>query len=108
MLDSNMYISIFIYTALLLVGSFIGYYKAGSIASLVMGLAFSLFLTLFTLQYRKGKNWAGQMLLLTVLVLDCFFSWRFIKTHALLPAGLLTVLSSILLVIIYLRIKKSS
>lgn len=101
-----MYISIFIYTTLLLVGSFMGYYKVGSIASLLMGLVFASLLTLFTLQYRKGKSWAGQLLLLSVLVLDTFFSWRFFKTQALFPAGLFTVLSSILLIIIYLHTKK--
>lgn len=101
-----MYISTFIYIILLLTGSFIGYYKAGSCASLAVGLPFSALLTLFTLLYRKGKKWAGQWLLLTVLILDSFFSWRFMKTHALFPAGVFTILSSILLVIIYLRLKK--
>jgi uncharacterized membrane protein (UPF0136 family) len=101
-----MYTSIFIYTALLLTGSFIGYYKAGSVASLGMGLLFGSLLVLFTLLYKKGKNGAGQCLLLTVLVLDSFFSWRFMKSHALLPAGLFAILSSILLIIIYLQTKK--
>lgn len=101
-----MYVSVWIYTALLLAGSVFGYVKAGSVMSLVMGVVFTLFLTLFTLQYRKGKAWAGQLLLLTVLALDTFFSMRYIKTQALMPAGLFTILSSILLVIIYLRTKK--
>ena len=103
-----MYIVTFIYTALVVIGSFIGYYKAGSSASLGMGLIFGFFLVLFTLLYRKGKNWAGQCLLLTVLALDSFFSWRFIKTQALMPAGIFVVLSSIVLVIIYLHTKKRS
>jgi uncharacterized membrane protein (UPF0136 family) len=102
-----MYIVTFIYTALILVGSFVGYYKAGSSASLIMGLASGALLTLFTLLYRSGKNWAGQWLLLTVLALDSFFSWRFMKTHAFMPAGLLAILSSALLVVIYLHTKKS-
>ncbi len=102
-----MYISIFIYTALLFAGGIMGYVKSGSVMSLAMGTLFSLFLTLFTLQYQRGKRWAGQCLLLTVLLLDGFFSVRYLKTQALMPAGLFTVLSSILLVIIYLRTKKS-
>ncbi len=103
-----MYILTFIYTSLLLIGSFIGFYKAGSAASLMMGLIFSFFLVVFTLLYKKGKNWAGQCLLLTVLALDSFFSWRYVKTHALMPAGVFTILSSILLVVIYLHINKRS
>jgi uncharacterized membrane protein (UPF0136 family) len=101
-----MFIFIWVYIALLLSGSFIGFYKAGSVMSLVMGVVFTVLLTLFTLQYRKGKNWAGQCLLLTVLALDSFFSWRYLKTHALMPSGLFLVLSSILLVLIYFHTKK--
>jgi uncharacterized membrane protein (UPF0136 family) len=103
-----MYIFIWVYTALLLAGSFMGYYKAGSVMSLVMGVVFTVLLTLFTLQYRKGKNWAGQCLMLTVLALDSFFSWRFLKNPALFPSGAFLVLSSILLVVIYLHIKKQN
>lgn len=102
-----MYTAIFIYIALLLTGSFIGFYKAGSVMSLVMGLVFSSLIVLFTLLYRQNKKWAGQLLLLTILILDLFFFWRYSKTGALMPAGLFSVLSSILLVITYLRIKKS-
>lgn len=102
-----MVISIFIYTTLLLIGGVMGYVKAGSVMSLVMGVVFSLFLTIFVIQFKQGKSWAGQCLLLTVLILDGFFSVRYIKTQALMPAGLFTVLSSILLVIIYLSTKKS-
>ncbi len=103
-----MYISIFIYIALLLVGSFFGYYKAASIASLVMGLSFAALMTLFTLLLRQGKAWAGQTLLVVVLALDFFFSWRYMQTHKLMPAGLFSILTSILLIIIYLRLKKRS
>ncbi|MGD0665081.1 MAG: TMEM14 family protein [Rhabdochlamydiaceae bacterium] len=101
-----MFIFIWVYIALLLSGSFIGFYKAGSVMSLVMGVVFTVLLTYFTLQYRKGKIWAGQCLLLTVLALDSFFSWRYLKTHALMPAGVFLVLSSILLVLIYFHTKK--
>lgn len=101
-----MYVAIWIYTALLLGGGIIGYLKKGSIPSLVMGVVFSLLLTFFTVQYSKRKKWASSWLLLTVLILDFFFSWRYIKTQALMPAGIFTVLTSILLVIIYLQTKK--
>ncbi len=101
-----MYILTFIYIALLLIGSFIGYYKAGSIASLVMGLVFATLITVLTLLLRKEKSWAGQVLLGVVLVLDCFFNWRYIKTGALIPSGLFSILTTILLIVIYLRIKK--
>ena len=101
-----MYILTYTYVVLLLIGSFIGYYKAGSVASLVMGLVFSALITAFTLLLHKGKSWAGQALLGVVLLLDCFFSWRYMKTQALVPSGLFSILTAILLIVIYLRLKK--
>lgn len=103
-----MIIPTLIYTALLLTGSFIGFYKAGSIPSLIMGVVSATPLILFSLLYKKGKNWAGQCLLLTVFALDSFFSWRYVKTHAFMPAGAFTILSSILLITIYLKTKKKA
>jgi uncharacterized membrane protein (UPF0136 family) len=100
-----MYIAIWLYTALLLGGGVMGYLKKGSLMSLVMGVVFSLLISLWTVLHAKGRKWAGSWLLLTVLVLDSFFSWRYIKTEALMPAGIFTILSSILLIIIYLQIK---
>jgi uncharacterized membrane protein (UPF0136 family) len=101
-----MYILTFIYIAFLLTGSFIGYYKAGSVASLVMGFIFATLMTLLTLLRRKGNNWAGHALLGVVLALDCFFSWRYIKTQALIPSGVFSIFTSILLIVIYLTLKK--
>lgn len=103
-----MYILIFIYTALLLTGSLVGYFKAGSTPSLIMGVLSTLLLTLLTLLYRRGSKLAGSGLLLIVLALDAFFSWRFIKTLSLFPAGFFSLFSTILLIVISLRFKKKA
>ena len=101
-----MYILILLYCAVLLSGSLIGYLKAGSLASLIAGSVSLLFLILFTLLYRKGKRWAGYGLIFTTLLLDAFFTFKFIKTFAFFPAGLLTLLSTILLIVIALHLSK--
>ena len=102
----SMYILISVYTLLILVGGFIGYFKAGSTPSLIAGLVSSFLLTLLTLLYRKRVYpWAGPALLIVVLALDSFFTWKFIKTLSLVPSGALSLLSTILLIIIALRIK---
>jgi uncharacterized membrane protein (UPF0136 family) len=101
-----MYISIFIYTLLLLTGSLIGYFKAGSQISLLMGVLSTIFLTLFTLLLYKGHKAAGIPLLTVVLLLDSFFSWRFIQTLKPFPPGIFSLLSTILLIIIALKIQK--
>lgn len=71
-----------------------------------MGLVFATLMTLLTLLLRKGRSWAGQALLGVVLVLDCFFSWRYIKTQTLVPSGIFSILTAILLIVIYLKLRK--
>lgn len=101
-----MVILILIYTGLILVGSLIGYFKAGSCPSLIAGVISTISLALFTFLYHRGIKGAGYGLLFIVLALDSFFTWRFIKTVALVPSGLLSIISTILLIIMALHIKK--
>lgn len=105
-----MYIFILVYTALLLTGGLIGYFKAHSTPSLLMGILSTFFLILFTVLYQKssklGARRAGYGLLFTVVILDAFFSWRWIKTLALFPAGFFSILSTILLITLALHIQK--
>ncbi|MFN7095651.1 MAG: TMEM14 family protein [Burkholderiales bacterium] len=101
-----MYIFILFYTTLLLTGGLIGYFKAHSTPSLIMGLLSTFFLTTLTILYRKGFKRAGYGLLLVVLSLDSFFSWRWVKTLNLFPAGLFSIFSTILLILIALPIQK--
>ncbi len=97
---------ILIYTALILAGSLIGFFKAGSCPSLIAGVISTIALALCTFLYHRGVKGAGYGLLFIVLVLDSFFTWRFIKTVAFVPSGLLSLISTILLIIMALHIKK--
>jgi uncharacterized membrane protein (UPF0136 family) len=104
-----MYILISLYALLLFIGGFIGYFKAASLPSLLMGLISTILLILFTLLYRnKALQWAGSALLITVLALDSFFTWRFIKTFSLFPSGFFSLFSTILLIVIALKISKKT
>ena len=103
-----MYIFIALYTLLLLTGSIIGYVKAESVASLATGLISSFLLIFSTIAYRKRAFWGKSLLLLTVLALDGFFFLRWFKTFAFFPAGLFSLLSTILLIVIALRVRKDA
>lgn len=102
-----MYIFIALYTLLLLAGSIFGFIKAQSVTSLATGLTSSFLLIASTIAYKKRLLWGKSVLLLTVLALDALFTWRWIKTFALFPAGLFSLLSSILLIIIVLRVRNN-
>ena len=90
-----MNIAVGIYALLLLVGGTIGHYTAGSLASLIMGSTFALAFGI--LAFQKGKT-AHYITLGLTLVMLCFFGYRYALSFKFMPAGLMTLLSLLLLV----------
>ncbi len=86
-----------LYALLILVGGIIGHAKAGSTASLVMGIFFGALLLIAAgcmfakrpLVRQRGVYFA---LALTV-ILDAFFSYRYLSTMKFMPSGMLAVVS---------------
>lgn len=84
-----------LYGILIFIGGLIGHIKAGSNASLVMGVVFGLLLLLssggmFSKKYlKKGVYFA----LILTLILDAFFTYRFLSTMKFMPPGLLALVS---------------
>ncbi|CAM0117188.1 TMEM14 family protein [Rhabdochlamydiaceae symbiont of Dictyostelium giganteum] len=103
-----MNILIFIYTVLLFIGSLIGYFKAGSVASLMMGTLSTGSLLSFLFLTRKKPLLAYRGLFITLLILSAFFTLRWIKMAHFLPAGALSLFSWSVLIFLsyYMRQKK--
>jgi uncharacterized membrane protein (UPF0136 family) len=99
---------VFIYGLLILVGGLMGHYKAASCASLTCGLVFGCLLIGSSLAIFLNKNWGQWAALILALILDGFFTWRFSKTLSFMPAGLLSLLSLVMIIILALRIRKTS
>lgn len=81
------------YGILLLVGGFIGFLKAGSIASLIMGgisavLAISSAVSMF-----KNRAIGSVAAIALSVILSIFFSYRYSLTLTFMPSGLMAVLS---------------
>ncbi len=91
-------ISLGIYAVLLAVGGIIGYTKAGSRPSLIAGLASAVAALLaLGLSYRNATLGMGVGALVALL-LAVFFGYRFLaKTRKFMPAGLLAVVSLVVL-----------
>lgn len=84
-----------LYGLLVLAGGIIGYLKAGSEASLVMGGISGLLLLIFSggMFSKKYFKKAVFFTLILTLILDAFFSYRFMTTMKFLPSGLLALVS---------------
>lgn len=88
----------FLYAFLVLIGGITGYTKAGSIPSLAMGIAFAILLFLSAVgQYKRNMQAHYSAVILTAL-LALFFLSRFIKTLSFMPAGVMVIISVLVLI----------
>lgn len=87
------------YAALIAIGGIIGYVKAGSTPSLVAGLSFGFVIGFNSIGIYKGCRIALSVATILSLLLGAFFSYRFYLTQALMPAGLMIILSVIVFLI---------
>ncbi|HEX4840085.1 MAG TPA: TMEM14 family protein, partial [Rhabdochlamydiaceae bacterium] len=99
-----------LYGVLIFAGGIIGYLKAGSEASLVMGGISGLLLLIssggmFSKKYFKK---AVFFTLVLTLILDAFFSYRFMTTMKFLPSGLLALVSIGVIIGLVAELRRSS
>ena len=85
------------YSVILMIGGVIGYLAAGSIVSLLMSAIFSilLILSLFLMRFTPLLGYRCTLLLISLLTL--FFAYRWYSGNRFLPAGLMTIISLIIL-----------
>jgi uncharacterized membrane protein (UPF0136 family) len=95
---------IFLYALLILIGGIIGHVHSASLASLISGLSFGILLLVASgLIFMKQPF--GYWMALSIL-LEGFFTWRFAKTLKFLPAGLLSLISLVVIIIVALKIRR--
>jgi uncharacterized membrane protein (UPF0136 family) len=78
---------------LVALGGVMGYLKARSKPSLIMGLVFGLAIVACGLAYGRGVQPARGVALVMALVLLLVFVIRFLKTRRMMPAGMMMILS---------------
>ena len=95
---------VFFYAACVLIGGAVGYFYAGSLPSLVLGVTFGSLLFLSSFFMYKKKTFANWMTLSLSILLEGVFIWRFAKTLRFFPSGFLSALSLVVIVIVALKI----
>ncbi|MCF7806488.1 MAG: TMEM14 family protein [Simkaniaceae bacterium] len=95
-----------IFSSLLILGGTMGYIKAHSTISLLTGSISGLSLALLGYKTLKGSVLYENLSLLLLLLLDVFFAYRLLKVKVFFPAGLMTFLSSVIIIIACISIRK--
>jgi uncharacterized membrane protein (UPF0136 family) len=99
-------ITLVIYAVLLAVGGVIGFTKAGSKPSLIAGMASAVGALLAFILSLQNRTLGMGLACLLAIVLFVFFGYRYAaKTRKFMPAGLLSVVSLVVLVISILALQ---
>lgn len=81
-----------------LAGGVIGFLKAGSMVSLAAGGLFGLGILVSAIFYLKQAAWSFPGLFILSMILAVFFGFRYAETQAMMPAGMMVILSLVNLV----------
>lgn len=89
------------YGVLAIAGGIIGYVQARSKASLISGSICGLLLILGGIVQLQGQSWGLVLAAIVTVVLVIFFAIRLFRTRKFMPAGLMSVLGVVALVVIF-------
>ncbi|EGG18207.1 transmembrane protein 14 A [Cavenderia fasciculata] len=88
---------VYVYSGLLILGGLIGFIKAGSMMSLIMGIL-SGFLAAYSANLQSYNKKSGlQLTMLVSFVLLIFMGLRYYNSQKFMPAGLVSIFSAIVL-----------
>lgn len=99
---------VFFYALIILVGGVIGFSKAHSYPSLIVGVASALLLFACTLGMFRKSILAYTLALALILALTLFFAYRFTLTTKFMPSGMMALISALSLIFVLLRGKKKT
>lgn len=95
------------YGILVLAGGIIGYMKANSQPSLIMGSVFALLLIASGIALLKQSDLAYFAGVALSVILTFFFSYRFFITQNFMPAGMMAIVSLVVVIIAIINKLKS-
>ena len=96
----------FVYSIFVFTGGLMGFIMKQSTPSLISGSLFGLALLFTSIKTITFHRWALSMSLLLTLALDTFFSYRYLATHKLFPAGAMLFITSLTLILMIFQIYK--
>ena len=97
---------VLIYALFVFSGGVMGFAMKQSMASLVMGGLFGLSLLYLSVKIMTFHRWGLMTAIVLILLLDAFFSYRFVTTQTLFPAGAMLLLTTATLLVLMFILKK--
>jgi len=91
-------IIVLVYAVLVLAGGVFGFLKAASRPSLIGGVVGGLALLVAAWGLGRHQSWGLPVALPLTVALLVFFSFRYVRTRAFMPGGLMAILSLLALV----------
>jgi uncharacterized membrane protein (UPF0136 family) len=90
-----------IYALLVMIGGMIGFIKANSVPSLIMGITFALGLLLCAVAMIKGIMRGYYTAIALTAILAGFFTYRYVLSYHMMPAGIMSILSTIVIIALF-------
>ncbi len=106
-IKSNAWI-VLIYAVIVLAGGLAGYATMGSKISLYAGCTSFILLGISSIGIYKAKTFGYMAALILILILDAFFTFRYMNTLKFIPSGLMALLSLLTLLILIFRIRQAA
>jgi uncharacterized membrane protein (UPF0136 family) len=94
-------ILIVLYGLLLLIGGLMGYLKAASTVSLVMGVVSALLAFIFAGALWKGFAWGRWGALALAVALIGVFTYRYLGSYKFFPPGFMALVSLVVAVLLF-------
>lgn len=102
-------IGIIVYAVFLFLGGVMGYVKANSLGSIIMGSISSILLLLSAVSIAKNQVLGYFSSIVLTVILTLFFGYRFFASWKMMPAGMMTILGIAMLgLLVYPRLCKTS
>jgi uncharacterized membrane protein (UPF0136 family) len=102
----NVMYVVWAYALLLIIGGIIGFVKAGSLPSIIASAMLAGFLFRYGYGIAQGNALAYNMTIGTMVCIFAFFVFRYIKTQAFMPAGMMIIVT--VLTLAYVWVQKGS
>lgn len=101
-------ISLALYAFLIGLGGFLGFWIAGSLASLISSSSVMAVFLGLSLAIRQGRNWAVPVSMIFLVAICFFFAYRVYLSGKLFPGGFFSLLTLVELIAMGLSVRREN